>query len=157
MNYKIALVCILAILGLGGCATTSSALKPLDAKCSRDNANDTVTCKDDALKTLMWQDTQKISSLDWDKAKEYCENLTLAGFSDWKLPTRAELLSIVDYSKYEMAIDDAFKFTAKGHYWTSTLGAMNNSDAANVGFGHGVSFMHKKSTANAVRCVREIK
>jgi hypothetical protein len=46
---------------------------------------------------LTWT-TQDRESLHWDDAKSYCQNLRLAGRSDWRLPTIDELRGIDDPS-----------------------------------------------------------
>ena len=47
---------------------------------------------------LVWQDNydSKTITRDWQGAKDYCQGLTLAGSSNWRLPTIKELQSIVD-------------------------------------------------------------
>ena len=70
----------------------------------------------------------------------YCENLTLpaGGYSDWRLPNRNELQSIVDYSRYNPAIDTTyFPGTVASYYWSSTTYAYSTSIAWNVYFGYG--------------------
>ena len=70
---------------------------------SRDDAKNVVT---DSVYKLMWQDGDEIFKGDYDKAIKYCENLTFAGFEDWRLPTLNELLSITDDSRYNPAINE---------------------------------------------------
>lgn len=41
----------------------------------------------------------------WRYAKAYCENSQFAGFSDWRLPTIWELVSLVDSSRREPALN----------------------------------------------------
>jgi len=63
----------------------------------------------------------------WDPALMYCENLTLGGHSDWRLPTITELLTLVDLSiPYPGPTINMTYFpnTAAG-YWSSTLNAYN--------------------------------
>lgn len=42
----------------------------------------------------MWQ-KEIIKRKTWDEGNSYCKNLTLAGFSDWRLPTISELRTLV--------------------------------------------------------------
>lgn len=51
-------------------------------------------------------------------AEKYCKELSLAGFKDWKLPTREWLNNLVDIKRREPAIDPIFKCEVAG-YWTS--------------------------------------
>ena len=63
-----------------------------------DNENGTVT---DNQTGLMWaKDARGRGSMVWKDAKAYCEALNLAGFSDWRLPTRMELNSLLDSGIY---------------------------------------------------------
>lgn len=49
---------------------------------------------------LMWQDGNIVRGYSkLEDAIKYCSDTVFAGFNDWYLPTREELLSIVDYSK----------------------------------------------------------
>lgn len=45
---------------------------------------------------LMWQDDKesKIIKLNFKKAKEYCEDLVVGGFNDWRLPTAKEMSTL---------------------------------------------------------------
>ncbi len=107
-----------------------------------DNSDNTIT---DSATGLMWmqQDsgsfsgtagTQGDGSVDWVEAISWCEGLTLATYSDWRLPNAKEMQSIVDYSRAPditgtPAIDPLFSTTAitdpEGDvdypmFWTST-------------------------------------
>ena len=53
----------------------------------------------------MWQQATAPGTYTWEQAFTYCENFTLGGYSDWRLPNRNELQSIVDYSRYNPSID----------------------------------------------------
>lgn len=44
----------------------------------------------------------------WQSALTYAENATLAGYDDWRLPNQRELLSLIDYSTVNPAIDEIF-------------------------------------------------
>lgn len=43
---------------------------------------------------LMWAAKDNGKDIDWSNAKRYCENLTLGGHRDWRLPTIDELESL---------------------------------------------------------------
>jgi hypothetical protein len=45
---------------------------------------------------LMWTKKDNGSDVNWQKARIYCHNLRLAGYSDWRLPTIDELSDIYD-------------------------------------------------------------
>ncbi len=45
---------------------------------------------------LVWAGKDNGEDVSPRKAKSYCQNLSLAGYSDWRLPTLAELVSIYD-------------------------------------------------------------
>lgn len=96
------------------------------------------------------------------EAITYCENLTLAGQSDWRLPTRMELVSIIDYTQHVPAIDPtAFAgtpvtgvgaFPGNDGYWTSSPVADNG--IFSVEFAEGDSASANPDGMNVVRCVR---
>ena len=83
-----------------------------------DNGDGTVTDKGTGL---MWQkDTAPGGeSYDWQQALQYCEDLDFAGQADWRLPNVRELQSIVDYGRFQPAIDPVFGVES-GEYWSSS-------------------------------------
>ncbi len=93
-----------------------------------DNGNGTVT---DTSTGLIWQkDSARdghgdIKSMTWQEALSYCEALSLAGDTDWRLPTIKELRSIVDYSRHGPSIAPVFAETRASNYWSSTTNAIN--------------------------------
>ena len=79
----------------------------------------------------------------------------LCGASDWRLPSREELRSIVDYSRYNPNIDtDYFPNTASYWFWSSSPLANDSSSAWVVDFdrGHDVDF--NRDYSFQVRLVR---
>ncbi len=129
------------------------------AQCTR-NSNETVTCSESKL---MWQDNSEAKTIEksWSDAIKYCEDLNFAGYSDWRLPNKNELLSIVDRTKYNPAIYGAFKNIAMlyNDYWSSTSSAFRTSSAWVVNFIYGDmkdydTFDYAKKGSNYVRCVR---
>jgi hypothetical protein len=83
----------------------------------KNNNDGTVT---DTNTSLMWQQDGS-SYKTWEQALAYCEDLSLGGYADWRLPTSKELRSIVDNSRYNPAINTTyFPNTAASWYWSST-------------------------------------
>ena len=108
-----------------------------------DNGDDTVT---DTETGQMWQKETAPGSYTWQQALEYAENLTLAGYSDWRLPNINELQTLVDYSSYNPAIYPVFRIhTVLGNYWSSTTYANSPHTAWRVNFSSGHAGGFKKS------------
>jgi hypothetical protein len=86
-----------------------------------DHGNGTVT---DQLTGLMWTKDANLPDdyKTWQQALDYANNLTLAGYSDWRLPNRKELHSLTDYSRYNPALPSGYPFTyvQANYYWSST-------------------------------------
>ena len=63
----------------------------------------------------------------------------IAGHEDWALPTRQQLLTLVDLSRYSPAIDtDAFPDFPSRWFWTSDLCAWSSASAWGVYFNLGL-------------------
>lgn len=114
-----------------------------------DNGDGTIT---DNATGLMWQQADDGNTRDWENSLSYCENLTLAGHSDWRLPNAKELQSIIEYTRCpdatnSPAIDPLFSCTSfnnpdgdpnYGYYWTGSPlmdGPTPYTDAVYVCFG----------------------
>ncbi|MGI6395341.1 MAG: DUF1566 domain-containing protein [bacterium] len=97
------------------------------------------------------------STCQWQDAVDYCNGLSYGGHSDWRLPTRKELVTLPDYGKYEPAIDtDVFPDTPFDYYfWSSSSIAANTDNAWHVRFNNGyVSSVRTKTNDYYARCVR---
>ena len=105
--------------------------------------------------SLMWQQTIPRKYYTWDDALSYCDGLTYAGYSDWRLPTPQELLTIVDNSRSDPAIDTTFfPDTPNNWFWSSSTYVDNTSYAWGVTFGIGYVASNDKHHHIYVRCVR---
>ena len=108
-----------------------------------DNGDGTVT---DASTGLMWQQDGSTNVSRWGQALSYCENLSLAGHSDWRLPTVKELRSLVDYSRYNPAIStNFFPNTVASFYWSSTTYASYTGSTWGVYFNYGYAGVRYKN------------
>jgi len=73
----------------------------------------------DTKTRLMWQKEGSKERLTYAQAEEFVAELNKEQYSDWRIPTREELESILDLSKHEPAINPVFKCESAG-YWSST-------------------------------------
>ena len=64
----------------------------------------------------------------WKGALEYCENLEYAGFDDWRLPNKDELMTIVDFGRLEPA--SSFPDIEAVNYLLTSTTMPGESDAA---------------------------
>ena len=126
----------------------------LNATCYRDNDKNVVICGESKLGKLMWQDDERVFIGDWKQAKERCEKLNFAGYSDWRLPRIDELISITDKTKFSPAINSAFKYVKSDFYWSSTKFADGSSRAWFVHFKNGYADWSGISDRLFARCVR---
>lgn len=79
----------------------------------------------------------------------------LCGASDWRLPSRRELLSIVDNGRYKPAIDAGyFPNTPAAYYWTSSPYSEQPASAWQVYFLYGEAYANSKHQGVGVRLVR---
>jgi len=120
-----------------------------------DNGDGTIM---DQATGLMWVQSDSGIGMDWQEALAYCQNLTSAGYDDWRLPNAKELQSIVDYTRSpdttnSAAIDPLFNVTPITNeageqdypaYWSSSTHAnlRNGSNAAYVNFGRSMGYMN---------------
>ncbi len=115
------------------------------------NGDETVT---DNVTSLMWQWKDDNASYTWLDAGTYCAGLPLAGYNDWRLPTKKELLSISDYGTYDPSIDITAFPNTDSVYWTSTTTAWNSSQAWYLYYLDGFVGSDEKTLTDYVRCVR---
>ena len=110
----------------------------------------------DTTTGLQWQDDADAASVTktWIEAINYCENLTLGGHNDWRLPNINELKSIIDRSKSNLVIVDGFTNVSSDVYWSSTTNADFSYLAWIVSFDNGNVSYNPKDDSYYVRCVR---
>jgi hypothetical protein len=117
-----------------------------------DNGDGTVT---DNVTGLMWQQAVPATKYIWADAVAYCPTLTLAGHSEWRLPSVIELSSIVDLGQSYPSINPTyFPSTPSDSFWSASPFAGSWSDAWLVHFDDGYSSFFGVSSVGLVRCVR---
>jgi hypothetical protein len=118
-----------------------------------DNNDGTIT---DTVTGLMWQKDGSTPIKNWSDALAYCNDLTLAGYDDWRLPDINQLQSIADYSRLNPSINTTyFSNTAvNSGYWSSTTNTGSVTNAFGVIFREGNISYGSKINAYHVRAVR---
>ena len=94
-------------------------------------------------------------------AMEYCQRLTLATITGWRVPSKTELLSLVDYER-DPAFLSATLFPDAGanpnfNYWTSTYASPDAGEVWIVNFSDGyftTTEWDRFGQDNGVRCVK---
>jgi len=134
-------------------------------------ARDTTTSPTDPLVTdnvtgLMWQgceagrtgamcESGASATYTWVDALAYCEGLDWGGHTDWRLPDRYELQSIVGYGVYIPSIDTAaFPATMTDLFWSSTSCANFFYNGWVLFFSYGRMYISDKGYPYYARCVR---
>jgi hypothetical protein len=109
----------------------------------------------DRITGLTWEAEPSDLDYKWVDAKALCQAATTGGYTDWRLPTRIELLSIVDYSKAQPAIDGtAFPACESSGYWASTAAPDDPNHYAVIDFELGYGYADISGELHFVRCVR---
>ena len=102
---------------------------------------------------LEWQQTISDSTYSWEDAVSYCENLTYAGKSDWRLPNKNELITLVNYDRYKPSSD--FPDMPNEFFWSSSTYVVSPVAIWFVNFSNGhTNGSYKTITHFSVRCVR---
>jgi hypothetical protein len=127
---------------------------------SRDNTNEIVT---DNVSGLKWEDTEHVANttLNYADAEEYCENLTLGGITDWRVPTLKELWYLHDRLIINPALNSTFKNykTNINYYiWTSTSVTYSGYESRNWVLDSycGSDGWVSRTDSNYIRCVSGI-
>jgi len=92
---------------------------------------------------------------DWDTLVDGSNTEALCGFSDWRVPAKPELHSIVNYNQSNPAIDLAyFPNTLINYYWSASPYAGYSGNAWDVDFYYGgvnVGYRYRTSRVRLVR------
>lgn len=106
----------------------------------------------DSATDLMWQKTYETNKT-WLLSLQYCENLTYAGYSDWRLPNKNELISLLDYGKSAAPYSD-FPDMPDEWFWSSSSIINNPAHGWTMSFIRGRGDKNFKTANGDVRCVR---
>lgn len=116
----------------------------------------------DAATNLYWQ-KESGKAETWKEALSYCENLEYAGFSDWRLPNKNELITLIDHSKLGSDVASSFPGMKADVLWSSTSAGeykwvIDMTDGTAYTFNGktagGFYIMRHSELPISVRCVR---
>jgi len=111
-----------------------------------DHKDGTVT---DTVTGLMWQKTDG-GEMTWENALKYADTLTLAGYTDWRLPNIHEGFSILNEQYANPAIDTTvFTKNAADYWWSSTPQKNDSTKIWCTNAGGGVGNKPKIETLSA--------
>jgi len=120
------------------------------------NAKDVIY---DTSTSLLWQDAYANDefSLTYKEAQDYCADLVVEEYKDFRLPTLNELQSIIDYKNYKPAIIKGFRHVGNETYWTTTPYANDYDYVWTINFKKGARDVKAKHYDRNVRCVQKVK
>lgn len=110
----------------------------------------------DEVTGLTWQKDDPGDTYAWEDAKRYCADLVLGGSAEWRLPSKIELESIINFTRTQPpAIDPTFTNTASEPYWTSTSAGPQSAYFVRFLFGQTDNWSLSSSAKLHARCVRD--
>lgn len=148
-----------------GLAMAQQCKAPLASQQFISHNNGTVT---DQRSGLMWktclegqespQCYGKPTALQWQDAVNLSQNAftrSFAGYQDWRLPTRAELETLIEPHCREPATNvQVFPNMAAVGLWSSDIANQANQTAWGIDFTTGRTFEHFQAASKYVRLVR---
>ena len=100
---------------------------------------------------LMWSKMAK-DRLNWDDAIKYCNDLTHNGASDWRLPTKDELVYASGNNLKSQESANWIDFN--GWFWSASSVSYNTNNAWIVNLATGTTGPSVKINSNFLACVR---
>lgn len=128
-----------------------------------DNGDGTVT---DNCTRLMWEKASAplIGGFNWSRALDRCENMTLAGHDDWRMPNAIEAITIINYGTISAPHGVTYSYPEFNRVngdtmWTSTTDQASHPDRAyEASFIRGTVFAGVSKESNrSVRAVRTVQ
>jgi hypothetical protein len=94
----------------------------------------------------------------WADAVAHCDGLVQGGFDDFYLPSRLELVTVVDPGRFDPAIDlDAFPETPPDAYWTASPVATDSEQFFHLNLFFGYTSSNFRVYEQFVRCARNAR
>jgi hypothetical protein len=74
-----------------------------------------------------YSDGAPSKKMTYNQAINYCKAMKLGGYTDWRLPSKEELKSLLQLSRRGLSVKHAFKNVQEGIYWSSTKDRHNEA------------------------------
>jgi Protein of unknown function (DUF1566) len=107
----------------------------------------------DQISGLSWPIDAIAEPLSWAQAQTACSELDYGGFADFRMPTRIELLSIVNYTGIALHSLPLLE-PPQTRMWTRSGFVLDRNKAWAVDFVYGTAGDEPKEILHGVRCVR---
>ncbi len=128
----------------------SHALNEADTNFVRDDLRSLVIDKEHGK---MYTDGKPVAKRSYKQAEQYCRSLKYAGFSDWRLPSKEEMVSLLNNKRRDVTVKQAFRNVLPEIYWTST--AASHGRIWYVDFDLGRYSKRKPREDYRLLCVRD--
>lgn len=112
-----------------------------------DNGNGTVS---DTKTGLMWASKDNGKDINWANARSYCNNYTVGGYRDWRLPTHDELAGIYDEQQKKKYKFPDFITLTDYHLWASETRGSNAAFFRLDRSGHWIWSNRSRSSGRAL-------
>ena len=114
-------------------------------------------CVLDNLTGLIWaRNANQFGQTNWGTCVTNCNNMDYGGQTDWRLPNKRELMSLIDENKYNPALPTGHPFIGVQslYYWSSTTYMDNTASAWAVSLINGRVYEYSKTITAYVWPVR---
>ncbi|MDV6317195.1 DUF1566 domain-containing protein [Idiomarina sp. HP20-50] len=168
MKFKILTISLVSLF-ISACASTTQKVSGLNCRPSLvDNKDGTIT---DTETNLMWAAKDHFYEtltggtrwVGWDGAMSKAENSEVQGYTDWRVPTEKELMTILNSNcksqgtkiveRFSISMSPLFGHPTYPIFWTSVE---KDERAIVVDFEEGTAREAPKEAGNTVRLVRDI-
>lgn len=114
-NRSMSIICCLLLAFLAGCQAGSVNYSADSSEQARLMVVGDSVCLD-TNNGLMWQTVASQPFTSWEQARQYAEQLDVAGFNDWRLPTYDEMYIL--YRTVDQKRHGNCPMKLKGSFWS---------------------------------------
>lgn len=108
----------------------------------------------DTQRSKMYSDNKPSEKMHFFAAWQHCEDMKLAGYSDWRVISKNEGKSLLELSRVKVNVKHAFRNVEEDLYWTSTKDQYEQ--AWFIDFDLGRYSVDKYTDKHRVICSRDI-